>query len=820
MTRACCGSLDLQRFELASIAPRRFNRRTRGYMTVRPAVLRRSPTFVIATITTLGMTIALAAVVFAIVDGVLFKPLPYGRAHELYAIVDSSAVAVSATLSPFNIAALREADKDMRITAFRTSRTVRSLDQPLVGMVLTEVDEYFFDVLDRRPMVGGFRSEDFQHATESLEAVPAVVSYAFWNVFFGGERSALGRTITLIGSRLLIVGVLPRDFAFPHSFGRTRRDILVPLPSPRLSSDNMAKSLFAVARVPSASRSFASTLITTVGAANAELADTAGPMIAVRPRLRLLPLNEQLGLNERPFFSTALSGAGLLVLLGCANVAALLSARARARQADLRIRVALGARKRDLMRLLLTETVWIALAGAAVGLALASPLLKIALELLPDRIYVLKSPTIDWRVIVFAVVTSTLTMTAVALWPLLSYVRGAAMHPMYAVAFGIGQGPRWWNKIYIVVQVAVGVVLTIFGSLMVTSVLTLRAVDPGIDRKLAVLQVAIPDVPPAQRKSVYRAVFERLRATPGVLGVAFLDAPFLENTSSGSRFRTTADPREMRATDVPVSRDFFEVSGLRVIEGRALTAGEIEAGSPVAVVSERVARLCCSAGNALGQVLVSAKDRVTIVGVVEEVRLSSQSDAAGGEIYIPAALGRGIFMTYLVKAAGSPDVVIRDAALRVNRDIAGVATRRAESLEAALRRSVQVDVFRAALFGTAGGAAVLLLSVGVFGVVLVSVSQRLRELGIRSALGGTPQRLAGTMLLSHLYPMIIGLGIGLLISWWGVKLIESMLYEIDAREPFVWLITTSVLLGLTTFAGWIPAAHAARVDPMSVLRED
>jgi hypothetical protein len=315
-------------------------------------------------------------------------------------------------------------------------------------------------------------------------------------------------------------------------------------------------------------------------------------------------------------------------------------------------------------------------------------------------------------------------------------------------------------------------------------------------------------------------VIARLRQAPRISAVATLGVPLLENMFGGSMFESPPGARPHYANDVPVSGPFFDVARLTLLDGRLLTEAEIEGGQPLAVVSELTARAFWPERRAVGEVLIGKTQTVTVVGVVEEARFGAQDDTRAGEIYLPGSLSNTSWKVYLLRTGGDPDVVVREAALLLHRDVAGVLVRRAESFESALWNSVRLHRFRTVVFGVSAAAGLLLVAVGIGGLVATGVARRVREIGIRHALGASRPQLVRMLVVDYLRPSLAGVALGLLASWWTTRLLDAFLYRIDAHNPAVWAAAALGLLLVAASAAWIPARRASAVDPMVVLKAD
>jgi putative ABC transport system permease protein len=795
---------------IANLVPLRFACRT----------LVRSKWYACTAIGTITLTIALSATVFAVVDGVLFKPLPYPEPDRIFHVVGlSGAASPPVALSSSDLRNLSDADSRIRVTAFGNGVSLTHPDRPDAAIWSARIAPNFFDVLGQRPLVGGFTQEDFAAVPVPGLPRPAIVTHSFWRQRLAADPAAVGRIIDLLGQRFLIAGILPPDFLFPEYYGRRRPDILVP-------SNRSAGSLTAIVRLgdgisrEDAKDRLDAALTSRVGDDSPNSSRRPGPFVGVQMR----PLSTVLGADERPFFSAAFAGAALLILLGAINITGLSSARLRDRERELAIRIALGAGRRDLVTVLLGESFVIAILGAAIGILLASPLLVIALTILPETLLLMKTPEIDWRVTTFAVLAGVLPVVVFALAPAFAAMRDA---PAYRLAGGTTSTPRsrgWRRSGILATESALGILLLVAGSLMLASFTAVRAQDVGLDpANLAIVDVRMMQrTTPEDTRVRQQRVFDRLRQVPGVLDVAAVDASVLDQLFMFSQFKAPTVVERFHVGDYAVSGSFFKIAGLRLLAGRFPTPEEIDANRPLAVVSEETAQKYWPNERAVGQVMESegSSRTVTVVGIVEEARFVSQDNPRGGQIYIPRGMSQTLNTVYFVKTAADPTVVVRDLPLVLRRDVPDVLVRRAESLDQAIAKSVRLYRFRTSLFALSAGAGLLLLSVGVCGLVASGVARRVREIGIRGALGAQQRQLVIMIVLDYLRPVIAGVATGLLASWWTTRLLTHFLYEVDPHEPFVWIGSVAALMVVASLAAWLPARRASAVNPTTVLRID
>jgi predicted permease len=798
--------------------------------------LRRSPAYAVTSIGTIALTISLAATVFAIVDGVLFKPLPYRNPDELFSVAGSSREPSSPTavLSSADLSYLRAADPRIQLTGFSGGPQLTHPDRPEVGVWTATVARNFFDVLGQRPLVGGFSDGDFGRTFGPSDVRAVVVSHTFWQQRLGGDPAVVGRTVDMMDRRFVVAGVLPRDFVFPSYDGRRRPDFLLAMSAAQeRPSDRWQRFASGIARVPTgmsreeAAEKLSAALASRVAEYKVRRDIHPGPYVAVE----MTPVSEMVGADERRFFRAAFAGAALIVLLGAINVAGLFGAKARDRERELSIRAALGAGRRNLVAVLLSEAAIIAIVGGFAGMLIAHYALTAMPSVLPQGMLILKPLATDWRVIAFAFAGAVVPLVVFASLPAAAAMSRAPANRLAGGTTSTPRERRWGRHTLAVAESAIGILLLLAGSLTLASFVTLRAEDAGFDlASLALVDIAIVGRPtPDERAAMHERTLARIRQVPGIAAVAFISAGLLDGAYEGSMFRIPPGGSKVLASEIGVSNTFFEVADLALRDGRYMTRNEIDARQPVAVVSEGTARAFWPGRRAVGQILESPElGTVTVVGVVEEAKFGSQAEGERHptEVYLPEGYAqqyrahasfRWIFLT---KTSGDPDAAVSDLPLILRRDVPGVVVRRAESIDSALAKSVHLYRFRTLLFAIAGGAGLLILVVGITGAVVDGVARRVREIGIRSALGAQRSALSTMIVVEYLRPVILGCAAGLLLSWWAAQLLSTFLYRIDPHEPLVWAAAAMILMIAAAAAAWIPARRASTVDPVTVLRAD
>jgi putative ABC transport system permease protein len=778
-------------------------------------MLRRSPWFAVTSIGTVAVALALAATVFAVVDGVLFKPLPYKDPDRLVllfrAVTDPVKLAriqqgtgrSGVFFSSADLNAWRENSAGLSIAAFVTNFGVG----PVIGDNVTaettwaaRIGPAFFDVLGVQPLFGGFREEHYSRPFEfgKLSAQPAIISYRLWQRL-GGVYGGMPHGLLRVGDGTLdVVGVLPPDFIFPMAFARTTPDVLFPL---RVLPDE--ESLSGVVRLPSG---------VPIAQARAQLEDAA-----------LEPVAAALGARERPVFRMTLAAVFAVVLLAALNVAVLMGARRRDRARELAVRTALGASTSQLIQLMLAEAIVIAVAGACLGVMAAKPMLEFVSRLLPTGYLLIKAPVIDLRVLTFAIVIAISTVLGFACWPVL---RAAGADPSTDLKQREAARVRILaRRGALAVQSAIGMLVVVAGTLLLVGFATIWNEDPGLDRsRTAVVGVTARAISGTEERT--RLLDQSMQVAarvPRIVEVSAVSGPFLDSAISGSAFTTPPGALEVMAQDVPIAARFFQSAGIRLLAGRFPTEREIESASPVAVVSDDLARAFWPGREALGQLLTSRRGAVSVIGIVSDVRVAGLEERwRTAEIYVPMAFAGPERDRVLFLRTSSEDA--DDAADRVagaiRQALPQLAITRAESIDAALAKTVRPRQLNAVLFGTFAGATLLLLGVGMFGAVAMNTAARSREIGVRMALGASPGRVRRMVIGENLIPVSAGLVAGAALAWWTTTFLASLIYGIGPHEPELWATAAGFVLTTALAATWFPAARASRIDPFIVLKTE
>jgi predicted permease len=796
--------------------------------------LRQAPWYALTTVGVLSVGIGLTTVAFAVVDGVLFKPLPFARAGELYLVradVSTSPHLLPPAVSRRDVNAWKHASPDLAITVIGNTSRSRG----------ASIDDHFFEITGTRPLFGGFSAADFEWAGTAERTgqriTPVLLTYRYWLKEFGGDPGVVGRTIIrtkreAFVSGIRIAGVLPDGFVFPLDVGEPQPDMLTPLPRDRHESS--ARELHVIARVARTGEPIV--VAERLRAASRSLPEappprghSPGALLQRVPfdEVQLIPLVDHLARHERPAFVLVLAASGVLLLLACVNVAGLVAARNIERRRDLAIRTALGATPWALTRALLAELALPAFVAAGLALLVAKPLLVWTVNLLPPTVILLKDPAIDHRVFVAALLLTLATCALVAVWPARLAARLGTTGRFDGAEATATRPVRRFAQPLVATQVALGFVLQTGGGLTVSSLAAAWQTDPGYRRdRMVLLELFVNEA--ASR----RETFEKLEALPALLqtvdGVGAVAISTIRPFFSQRANVWTDVLPEGWTGDIAgvssrqVSSNYFDVMGLRLVDGRWPSAGEWNEGR-VAIVSQGAARMLWPDRNPLGRRLLPRQKPgaapMTVIAVVADARYVALDADPMGDVYLRGVLEPGRYGGFFhVRTTAPADAVLQSilGALAGR----GYLIVQASTHEDALFASVKHRALPAWLFGSLGLGALVVLGTGVFGLLAMSAAQRTREVGIRVALGASRGRVVRLLVREQALAVGLGLGAGALVSLWAVRLLESQLYGVRAHDPLVWASVASTLAAIAVIATLFPAFRAARADAAQALRAE
>jgi putative ABC transport system permease protein len=810
-------------------------------------VLRRSPGLAALVIGLMALTVGATTTIFSVTNAVLLRPLPYGEPDRIVALweqrpeqrVERSTIGAH----EFPVWAANARTFDALAAYTWSGGSVHLVDggEP-VQLLAARVTGRFFDVMDVPPVLGRpIRPHD-----DVPGAAPVVVlGERLWRERFGGDPSLLGRSIGLNDRPHTVVGVMPERLRFPEAGPGTTAQLWVPIAEP-IHLYRGRHYLFAVGRLrPDVD----------LEQANAELASVSAAIAAELPAFsrghsaRAWPLREDRSGPARPWLLLLLGAAACLVLIGCANVAGLLLARAETRRGEARVRLALGASRLTLARQLLVESLTLAIAGGVAGTAMAVLAARAVPTLVPAEIWALDALPVDWRVLGFALVLSIGTGLVFGIAPIVSSRRatmtGSAMTNRATLAPARSRARHW----IVAGQIALALVLTSSAGLLARSLAALHRVDPAY-RTEDVLSVDL-SLPPSryrdalQVRAFYDEVAARVGSLPGVTHVAAVD-----HVPHGGSFQTIAIHVEGRPQPAPgeepsvrhrvVSAGYFDALGIPIIEGRGFASADARRAvplirwyeqqehppyvdepqpMPVAVISDATARTFWPDGALGRRFRLLHSPWITVVGVAASTRADSLTSDPRLEVYLVDSQEPGPAMSLLV-AADAPTGLAGDIRRAVWSVDPALPLGRIATLADLLATTWTTPRFSSLLVGGFAGTAVILMVAGVYGLLTFVAAARTPEIGLRMALGATQAAIRG-MVLRHVLVMVVaGAAAGLTASLSIGPLLETMLFEVEPTDP-VTLVTVVVLLTVVALgAAAVPASRAARVDPSRALRNE
>jgi len=812
--------------------------------------VRRAPWYSATIVFVIALGMALATTVFAVVDGVLFKPIALPDADRLFTVRPGFKGLAQPTgydlvaVSRKDIDDWSAAAPDAAFTAFSAQpfgNFGSGVNDDAAGGV--RVQPNVFDVLGTRPLMGGFDATDFDR---EIRVRPVIVTYDVWQSRFQGDPDILGRTVENdpvdhFGYR--IVGVMPRGFVFPSE--STDVKFIMPFVSGAEGASDPRRRFFTevILRAPVGVDAAAIRSRIEMGMG---VTAAAFPALGPKPqgwsdngwrrqgpfdRAEVAPLSVTLGSRSRPLFSAVFLGVVVLIAIGSLNVSGLMAARTLDRARELGVRRALGASNVSVARLIFVESLTLIGAGSIVGLAIAWPLLRFTLSLLPEMIALLKPVAIDWRVAAFVVAGAVLLAIPTALWPIRRAIGLRVATDGHAAAGRASERTRSVGRFLVVAsQVAGGFVLTLGGALLVSSLLAVYSNHMPI-RTDDVILVEVQMQGPTSggmgkspgRNARINPLLDRVRRVAGVGAVAITSAEILKGDGGNSWFTPPEGARKIPGSDIDVqgvTGDYYRVVQPELIAGRFPSDDELARDAPVLVVSQSLAHAYWPKGSALGRPLSEEDNPVpyTVVGVVKDVRWHSW-DIETASIYGPyALLARSPFLTYLVKPLGRTSPAMAEVLRVLQEPQLLVRPNRAATLDQLFVDSVRPRRFQAWLFGSFAAAGLGIVAVGILGLLAMATARRVKEVGIRYALGATPTGIVRMLLREQLMPVLAGLMAGGVIAGWAVTLVEKYLYRITTDDPRVWATAAALILAAAAIGALVPAVRASRTDPVEALR--
>ena len=804
---------------------------------------RRRPAFALSAILVLALGLGASTALFAALDRVLFRPLPYadpdrlvsvgilsglpspisGQADPIEVMLDKPYVQLwNAVPAPFE-----------SVTAMGGANRCTIGEAEPAEATCARVDNTFLRVLGVTVAEGrDFTPEDDVRGAPLV----ALISHALWRTRYGADPAAVGRTLSLDSTnapvqRVPIVGVLPPDFEMPIGTA----DILLPMRMRPLDMNQPFMSfLSAFARLKRDVTTERAALMLAPQLMDVlQFISPAGRATwSARASWRVRPLRDR-RVGDAARVAWLLIGAvAVFLLIACVNVANLMLARVAERQREFAIRAAVGAGKVRLARLALAESLLLALAAGGIGLLLAFALLNTFVAIAPSRLPGIAQASIDLRVFVVAVVLIALTGVVIGLWPAVSVFRAAGWTALRSTGTSSpGARPRVRFAL-VTTQIALTLALLGSSALLLRSLWNVVAVPLGFEAgRVMTLSVGLSATrypTPAHRSAYFEELLARAAATPGTVAAALSDAPAplgatMADASSEVEGRSPAGEVEHVPIRVrQVTPGYFDTFRIRMTRGRAFAAADRN-GEPVAVLTESAKRILFGGGAALGQRIrfVTRSPWYRVVGVAEDVRNGGDITAdPAPEVYMIAPRdgwrANGHLALRTTATPADAEAFVRQIAA----DLDPLLPVTVERLDAQITRLTAQPRFTAWLLSAFGALALLLAAAGLYSVASYLVTQRRRDIGVRIAIGASPREVA-RQVVEEAGRWIIGGGVaGAALGWMGSRALQSQLYEVQPLDPWSWTGALLVLAVVLVIAVFRPAYRAAHVDPVAALRAE
>ena len=795
-------------------------------------ILLKQPGFTLVAVVTLALGIGANTAIFSLVNSILLRPLPFRDPDRVVRMIQASPKLGLATwgVSQAGFNAYREQNRSFETMAiYNNSATNLTGEGEPERLPVASVTADFFKVFGVNPQLGRTFVEGEDAAGKNNVCV---ISHAFWQRRFGGDRNVVGRMINLNDTQTQIVGVMPAEFKFP----RLETDLWTPL---AFDKTRFAPYSFSVigrlkpgVQVAQA-QAETTDAVQNYGRANPNVSESVGLKEGAGPRTIVTPIREaMLGRTQKPLL-VLLAAVALVLLIACANVANLLLARATSRTREIAVRVSLGATPARVARQLLTESVLLSFIGAIAGVGLAALGISMLDKLPIAGIVRIEEVSLNGRVLAF---TAGLTVLTGLLFGFMPALRAYAM----GLAAGIREGARGTishrrlNSALVAVQFALSLVLLIGAGLLLKSFQRLESVDLGFNAENTLTMVAtLPRAKYDTQDKAFRfydGALERLRNSPGIKAVGLsTNLPFGEAASVDGIIVEGQEPPEggnitqtEQAQIQSVTPETFQALGVPLLQGRDFQWTDNSSAPRVAIIDEPLARRYWPRGDAIGRRIQTTGDRVwlTIVGVVGGIKHVNLAEEKQPHLYYSMLQFPAPRAFFVARTDGPPDAAIttfRTAIRQVDPDMPLYLVR---SMDEIIGQTLGTQRLTNLLLTAFAIIALVLAAVGIYSTMSVYVGSRTKEFGIRLALGAQPGALRRAVMRQGLLLTAAGVVVGVVGALALTRTIKSLLFEVSATDPFVFTAIPVLLVIVSVVACYTPARRATKVDPLIALRDE
>ncbi len=794
-------------------------------------MMRRSPGFTLTVLLTLGIGIGANTAIFSFVDTLLLRPLPYPDSDRMVMVWQDFTATRGPErewFTPPDLRDLRERVSTLEaitpLVGWGSSLTGVGEPEQLTGVT---VAAGWFAVTRVQPALG----RPFVDDDERGDGRIVVLSHGLWQRRFGGDAGIIGRTIRLNDEEHEVVGVMPPAFRPPLQPAELWRPFTTSTFSQGCNNSRGCYVLRVMARLRDDVG--AGALRTELDALAAAIREDA-PGEKAGLRFVAIPLHEQLAGPVKPALLALLGAVGLLLLIACINIANLLLARSVAREREVAVRTAIGARRPAILRQLLVESTLLGLAGGALG-ALVSLWGVIALKAMsPPGTPRLDEVAVDGRILLFAMALAAVTGVVFGLAPALQLSRTDLTRALREATGNRASTARHNLRSALVVgEIALALTLLAGAGLLMRSFVRLQAVDPGFrtENTLAIA-LAFPSsrYPDAERRlDAANTLVQRLAANNAVLAVGATSILPLGGSDNDTGFLIEGRPMPRDRSEAPVawyrriSPGYFDAIGMRLLRGRGFTELDREGAPLVGIINETLARRYWPEGDPIGaRISDESPDGpwITIVGIVADARQNGPDQPARGELFLPLAQVPSPFVTVVVHTAGDPRALVPTVRAEVSSidpmlPLAGVTT-----MDEALRQATALPRLYLSFFAFFALIALALAAIGIYGVTAYAVAQRTPEIGVRMALGADSRAVLRLVLRQAIILVSAGLLIGTALAIGLSRLLANLLFDLSPTDPPTFVAIAIVLAVVGVVASWLPARRATRVDPLRALRTE
>jgi putative ABC transport system permease protein len=795
--------------------------------------LRHAPGFALAAVLTLALGIGATTAMFSIVDAALLRALPYPEPDRLVAVFETMPGNDRRQVAPANLGDWRQESRTLTaLSAFYTSRRTIGSGASPERVLSTSTSGGIFTTLGARASLGRtFVTADDSGASERL----AVLSDGLWRRLFSGAQDIVGKGVRIDDEPYTVIGVMPADFRFPE-----RTDLWTlgtrGVPALRAGGADIASLrdvhyFRVIGRLsPGSSREASRREMSTIAARiEARHPDTNRDL-----GVNIVGLQDALTGNTRSTLLFLFGVVGLVLLLACTNVAGLTLARSGKRQREFAIRTAIGASRGQLVRQVLAESTLLSIVGGGLGVALAALAIGRLVASAPIELPEVASVGIDARVLLFALLVSATTGVAFGLLPALQASAASSLGALRQGSRGNSTRSRLRGAL-VVGELSLSLTLLFGAGLLLKSFVGLLRVDPGfVPERVVTIDPALSRsfyADPGRIVDYYTRALERVSTLPGVEAVGAVSVLPASGQRMNRGVHIEGRPTPARQTDQTIEYQaatpgYFEAIGIPLKRGRGFSESDDGKATPIAVINEEAARQYWPGIDPIGRRVGfgggpgAGPTWRTVVGIIGDVRQLGLDQPALPEVFVPLLQDPDRDMSIVVRTSIDP-ATVSVALRRVVQDVDPSQPLMAPRLMTRqLAGSLARPRFFSALLGGFAATALLLATLGVYGVVATAAQARTREMGIRVALGAQRSEIRGLVLSGGVKMAAAGIALGSAGAFWFARGVRGLLVGVEPADPVVFAVTGALLGTAVLLASWLPARRAARADPMVALRAE